>query len=237
MSSRREQKEALRAQREEERRRAEAASRRKRLVGYGAAGALVAAALIALAVVTLAGGDDGGGGGSGEVYPDGGEVPSPQETDLRAAAKAAGCTLKDERAAGSNHVTQPVTYRSNPPHSGDHFAEAAEDGAYDEAPPTENWVHSLEHGRLVVQFKPSLPPDARANLKKQHDDDPFHMMLFPNATRMPFDIAVSAWTRDPEPLGTGHLLGCPRMNDRVYDAIAAFRSRFRDNDIPPENVP
>ncbi len=98
-------------------------------------------------------------------------------------------------------------------------------------------MHSLEHGRLAVQARPSIPAEVRADLKKQVDEDPFHMILLPDSTKMPFEVAVSVWTRDPEPVGTGHLLGCPKANDRVYDAIAAFRTRYRDNDIPPENVP
>ena len=239
MSSRREQKEALKAEREQQQAAAEAATRRKRLVGLGAAGALAAAALIAVAVVALAGGDDGGKAGiEGEVYPpDDVEVPEPRETELGPAAKAAGCTVKDEKAEGNQHVEEPVVYRSNPAHSGDHYLQPADDGTFEEPVATENWVHSLEHGRLVVQFKPTVPGKARAILKKQHDEDPFHMILLPNSTKMPFEVAASAWTRDPQPLGTGHLLGCPKINDRVYDAIAAFRSRYRDNDVPPENVP
>ncbi len=236
MSTRKEQKEALRRERLEKQQRAQAAARRKRIVGLGAAAVLALAAVVALAVVAFSGGDEGGGGGSA-LYPDGGKLPAIQDTELSAAAKAAGCTVTDEQAEGNNHVEGKVTYKANPPHSGDHNIEAVEEQLFEETPPTENWVHSLEHGRLVVQFKKELPPEVRANLKVFYDMDPFHMMVMPNITKMPFELAVTAWTRDPQPLGTGHLLGCPKVNDRTYDALAAFRTRYRDNDIPPENVP
>lgn len=236
MPTRREQKDALKQERFEQQQRAQAAARRKRIVGLVAAVVLGVAAVVALAVVTLSGGDDGDGGGS-ELYPGGGKLPAVQETELSAAAKAAGCTVKDAQAEGNDHVEGKVTYKSNPPHSGDHSIEPVEEQLFEETPSTENWIHSMEHGRLAVQFKKDLPGEVRANLKVFYDKDPFHMMVMPNTTKMPFELAVTAWTRDPQPLGTGHLLGCPKVNDRVYDALAAFRTRYRDNDIPPENVP
>jgi hypothetical protein len=39
-------------------------------------------------------------------------------------------------------------------------------------------------------------------------------------------VAATAWT---------HSLACPRMNDKVFDAIRTFRSRYTDKG--PENVP
>ena len=44
------------------------------------------------------------------------------------------------------------------------------------------------------------------------------MVLFPNR-RMPYEVAVTAW---------GHLLGCKKVNDETFDAIRAFRDRYRD---------
>ena len=238
MPTRKEQKDALRQERLEQQQRAQAGARRKRIVGLGAAAVLAVAAVVAIAVVALSGGDENGGGGGGSaLYPGGGKLPAVQETELSAAAKAAGCTITDEEAEGNDHVEGKVTYKANPPHSGDHNIEPVEEQLFEETPQTENWVHSLEHGRLVIQFKKEIPSEARANLKVFYDMDPFHMMVMPNTTKMPFELAATVWTRDPEPRGTGHLLGCPKINDRVYDALAAFRTRFRDNDIPPENVP
>ena len=50
------------------------------------------------------------------------------------------------------------------------------------------------------------------------------MVLFPNR-RMPYEVAVTAW---------GHLLGCKKVNDKTFDAIRAFRDRYRDQG--PEQV-
>lgn len=234
MASRKEQKARLREEREEREREAAAAARRRRLLGYGAGGALTLAAVVAIAVVALAG---GGGGGAGDGGASGGparpsaasypEVPVPPQrtADLDAAARAAGCTTKGFRSEGRNHVTEPVRYRSNPPHSGPHDPVAAEDGIYDEAPPTEALVHSLEHGRIVVQFRPTVSDEVKGQLKSLHDEDPSHMLLVPNA-RMPYEVAATAWTK---------VLGCPKATPGVFDAIRAFKVRHRDRG--PEYVP
>lgn len=58
--------------------------------------------------------------------------------------------------AGSNHVTQgtPINYSSYPPSSGTHFGDTAtQAGVYREEQPEGAWVHSLEHGYIVVLVK------------------------------------------------------------------------------------
>jgi uncharacterized protein DUF3105 len=236
VSSRKEQKEALRRERQERERQAREAERRKRMVGYGAGGALALAALVVVAVLLLSGGG-AGGDPSADLLPDGGEVPRQQVDELKEAARAAGCELKSERAKGRNHIAtleQRVPYSTNPPTSGNHFVQPADDGVYGEAPQDEELVHSLEHGRVIVWFKPSLPENARANLKALFDSDTYQMIIVPRP-KMPYDVAASAWNRDPEPNGTGRLLGCPRYNERVFDALRTFRDEHRSNG--PEPVP
>ena len=233
MASRKEEKERRRAEREERERAAAAAARRRRLVGYGAGGALALAAVVAIAVVALAGGggEGGGGGSSGgpsgpsaATYPD---VPIPPQrvADLDQAVRAAGCTTKSFRSEGRDHVTEPVRYGSNPPHSGPHHPIPADDGIYDEAPRTEALVHSLEHGRIVVQFRPQVSDEVKGQLKSLYEEDPSHMLLVPNA-RMPYEVAATAWT---------NVLGCRKATPAVFDAIRAFRVRYRDRG--PEYVP
>ena len=236
MASRKEQKEALRREREERERQAREAERRKRMVGYGAGAALALAALVIVAVLLLSGGD-GGGGGSEDVLPDGGEVPSQQATELDEAARAAGCELKSRRVRGREHsadLAERVQYATNPPTGGNHFIEPAEDAAYQEAPQDEQLVHSLEHGRVIVWLKPSLPEDARANLKALYDSDTYQMLIVPRRD-MRFAVASTAWNREPEPDGTGRLLGCRRYNERVFDALRTFRDEHRSNG--PEPIP
>jgi hypothetical protein len=236
MASRKEQKERLRREREEHERQAREAERRRRLVGYGAGAALALAAVVVVAVLLLSGGGEGDQA-SAEVLPDGGEVPRQQMTELEEAARAAGCELKSERAKGREHtasLSERVQYSTNPPTSGNHFVEPAGDAAYGEPPQDEELVHTLEHSRVIVWFKPGLPEDARANLKALYDSDTYQMLIVPRP-KMPYHVAASAWSREPEPEGTGRLLGCKRYNEQVFDALRTFRDEHRSNG--PEPVP
>jgi hypothetical protein len=239
VSHRKQQKEALRREREQRERQAREAQQRKRMVGFGAAGLIVIAAIIVL-VVVAAGGDGGSGGNdeaAAQVLPDGGSVPEQQEFELSAAAEAAGCELRSSRANSRQHTTsldQRVDYGTSPPTSGRHYQEPAPDGAYGEAPQDEQLVHTLEHGRVIIWFKPSLPEEQRADLKALFDEDSYQMVLAPR-TNMPYQVAASAWNRDPVPNGTGRLLTCDRMSPEVFDALRTFRDEHRSNG--PEPVP
>jgi len=240
MASRKEQKEQLRREREEREAQAKAAQRRKQMVGYGAGGLAVAViVIVAVVLLTGGGGSDGGkAGGSSNVLPDGGSVPERKIQDLAPAAKAAGCTLRSFKGKSREHtddIDEKIKYDSNPPTEGKHFAVPAEDGAYDKAPDPKELVHTLEHGRVVIWFKSSLPEDQRANLKALFDEDSYQMVLTPDPTRMTYAVAASAWSREPVPNGTGRLLGCPKMDDKAMDAIQAFRDEYRGNG--PEAVP
>jgi hypothetical protein len=236
VSSRKEQKEALRREREAREAAAREADRRKRMLGYGVGGALAVGVVAVLAVLLLAGGN-GGGGKAAEVFPDGGEVPEQKTESLRAAVRDAGCKLQRTPAKSRDHIadsSERVKYPTNPPDSGRHFQVPADDGLYGKAPTDEQLVHSLEHGRMLIWVKPTLPRSARADLRAFFDDDEYQMIMVPRG-RMPSAVAASAWTADPAPLGTGHLLTCPRYDDGVFDALRTFREEYRGNG--PEPVP
>jgi uncharacterized protein DUF3105 len=227
MASRKEQKERLRAERLEREQQAQAVERRKRLVGYGVSGVLALAAIVAVVVVLASDGGGGGAEAAGGEFPEG-SAPPEQITELQEAVRAADCELEQTRDEGNEHVEEGtrVEYKANPPTSGDHLIVPAEDGAYTEPQPTEALVHSLEHGRILIQYDPSVPDSVKGGLKALYDEDPYHMILSPNDTDMPFEVAATTWTRS---------LGCPEMNPQVFDAIRAFRNEYRDEG--PEFVP
>ena len=238
MSSRKEQKEQLRKERLERQQAQAGAAQRKKLVGYGAAAVLGLAAIVAVVIAITAGGDDGGGGGGAQTpdnaqagaptvsYGDDASIPEAAEFDVRAAARAAGCQLEDPQNEGADHVETDVTYRANPPTSGNHHPVPTEDGAYTTAPKTENSIHSLEHGRINIQFSPDLPQPQIDQLKALFDEDSYHMLLYPNGTDMPYQVAATAWD---------HALLCEEFGPEVFDAIRAFKDQYRDQG--PEFVP
>ena len=239
MASRKDQKAELRREREEREAAAKAAARRRRLIGYAAGAAVVLGALLVAGVLLASGGDNGGNGGdSSEVLPGGGEVPDQKVTDLEEAAEAAGCRLESVRSKSREHtgdLAETVAYDSKPPTSGKHYNTPAEDGEYEEARDVKELVHSLEHGRVVIWFKKTLAADQRANLKALFDEDPYQMIVTPDPTGMTYAVAATAWNADPQPNGTGRLLGCPRFTPGVFDAIRAFKEEHRSNG--PEPVP
>jgi hypothetical protein len=234
MASRKEQKEALRAERERKAAEAASAEQRKRMVGFAAAGLLVLVAVVAIVAVVVAGGGDSKGKTSHSGEARGAEptndfpkasIPKAKSTTLEAAAKAAKCTVKQYPAYGRNHVSGKVDYKTNPPTSGDHFEIPAADGAYNQAPDVEPLVHSLEHGRVIFWFHPNAAPQLQGQLKALFDEDDYHVILAPYSRNLSGEVAASAWTRS---------IVCPTVNDNTWDALRLFRDRYRDQG--PEQV-
>jgi hypothetical protein len=239
MASRKEQKEALRRERLEREQAAAQAAQRKRLIGIVVAAVLVLGIVGALAVVVLAGGDDddggsGGGGGDGAAqvsYPDGGEIPDQKQADLKKAVAAAGCKTEEHQAEGSGqHTEDPVNYQTEPPALGAHNPAAVDDAIYEEAPPAEQVVHGLEHGRIAVWVRPDASEELLGQIKALYDEDPYHVIVVPRS-ELKEPVAVTAW-QAPD---NGRILRCPEPGDQMWDAIRAFKEQYRDK--APEFVP
>ena len=89
-------------------------------------------------------------------------------------------------------------------------------------------MHPLEHGRILIQYKPGTPKATVDKLEAllAESEDGYHMLLFENTTGMTSAVAATAWT---------HSVTCPKMNDKVFDAFRTFRARYIDKG--PEQVP
>ncbi|MGK2956232.1 MAG: DUF3105 domain-containing protein [Solirubrobacterales bacterium] len=199
-------------------------------VGYltGAVMAVLIAGGIYLAV-TAGGGTDPGeahlatpiSGSTNGVQPDEreGDSVATGETGVAEAAGAAGCSLKlGLREEGRTHLTRddPVPeYETVPPTSGDHIGQPLQqaDGAYSETPRPEDVVHSLEHGRVAIQYDPNLPEEDQLALKGLYDTAYSGALLFPNP-EMPYVVAATAWRS---------LLTCSAFKGaETIDAVRAF---------------
>jgi hypothetical protein len=234
MSSRQEEKERRRKEREALEAAARKSSDARKRIGIVAIVVAAVAAIAVIGVVVVGGGDDGGGSGSG---PGGGgetaKAPTQNVDDLDDAVAAAGCKLERHKNEGSSHTTDDVKYGTNPPTSGNHDPNPAEDGLYEPGnpPDVERSVHALEHGRINVQYKPGSPPERIAQLRGMVDEEvkgtkAYKTLFFENQTGMTAAVAATAWTRS---------LTCPQWNDKVFDAIRNFRSDFVDKG--PEFIP
>lgn len=197
--------------------------------------------------IASGGGDGGGGGNGGEDGSDNvnttfgflpedlpvdereGTVPPPIENgDLTGAANVAGCELQlnltDEGNAHFENETKVVERKTTPATSGDHYFNPNEvgtgalaDGAFLETPSENRIVHSLEHGRVAIQYSPDLPEEDQLALKGVFDAQRPGVDLYPNPD-MPYDVAVTAWTQ---------LVGCESFEGTpTLDVIRDFRDQY-----------
>jgi hypothetical protein len=211
----------------------ESAKRNRLILGYSLA-AVAALALAVVVIVVVSGGDSDAAkgdahinlnlevGSTNGVAPDdrAGTPPPPVKVaNLASAAKEAGCELRlrlpDE---GNQHIppgSPTPNYKTRPPTSGAHVEPPYQqaDGAYSETPVEIDYVHSLEHGRLEIQYSPDLAEEDQLALKGLFDTMYGATLLFPN-DNMPYEVAATTWT---------NLIGCPTYEGAAtLDAIRAF---------------
>ncbi|MGA8218779.1 MAG: DUF3105 domain-containing protein [Solirubrobacterales bacterium] len=255
MASRKEEKERLRAQRLAAEHAAQSGGRRRLLAGYVVAGILTVAVIAGLVAVISSGGSSNGAAGSAcnnahiqntgsfkGLTPDcrkgtAESITPTQFGDLAVSSQKAGCQLKENLPdEGNTHVpnSTAVHYGTVPPTSGNHNPVPISDGAYttpvtsDTSKQTNirNEVHAMEHGRIEIHYKPSLPEAQQLALKGVFDADPNGVLLFPDPD-MPYDVAVTAWTNE---------VVCPTYNPVVLDVIRNFRDKYRGNG-PEQQIP
>ncbi len=232
MANRREEERARLREAREEREQDHSSTERTRLmIGYAVAGAIGLAVIAAIVIVIAS---SGGGGPTGlshidtqsgstnGVQPDDRSGPKPppvKVANLKKAAKLAGCVvhlhLPEE---GHTHIppgSPSPHYKTNPPTSGNHVEPPYQqaDGAYSEEPEKIDFVHSLEHGRVEIQYSPELAESDQLVLKGLYETLYAAALLFPNG-EMPYKVAATAWRQ---------MLGCRQYKGAItLDAIRDF---------------
>lgn len=232
MANRREEeRERLREARQERERKQAGSERRRLMIGYGVAGVIGLAVVVGIVLVVVSSAnenDEGnahinqGTGSTNGVQPDqrvGTTPPAPKVADLKEAAKKADCDLRlGLPNEGHTHIppTAPTPeYETNPPTSGNHVEPPYQqaDGAYSEMPKEIDIVHSLEHGRMQIQYSPDLSESEQLELVGLYDSMYGATLLFPN-DEMPYAVAVTTWR---------NLLGCNEYKGAItLDAIRDF---------------
>lgn len=162
---------------------------------YAAAWLVAAAVLVGVLLAVLDTGE-----------PEEVSLPPVHETQLTLAARRAGCELR--RARPGEHL--------NPPVLGGAGALPARPGFYEEPPSVSALLAALREGMVVIQFRELDDSDVDL-LRSFQDSVPDGTIVAPNATGMPFAVAVTAYRR---------LLGCHELSDSSVDAIQLFRGRF-----------
>jgi hypothetical protein len=223
MSSRKEEKERLRREREERERAAAAKAKRSRLLQL-IGGVVVACAIVAGVAFAVS-----SSGGSDEADVD--------TAKLKQAAQASGCVYRSFPEESRDHVTDKLTeadFKTNPPTSGAHNPTPAPDGIYvaGNEPDIANWVHTLEHGRILFQYRPGTDKSTVAALEKLFNEDVkgsgggYHSVLMRNNSKMPFQVAAGAWR---------HYMACREFTPQTIAALRTFRDELVDT--APEKAP
>jgi putative peptide zinc metalloprotease protein len=119
------------------------------------------------------------------------------------------------------HVDQPVTYEQLPPVGGNHAPIWQNCGFYDTPVPSENAVHSMEHGAVWITYSPDLPASQVSTLRRLAYRQPYVLVsLYPD---LPAPVVASAW-------GTQLFLESARDLD-----LEAFIQAYRLGERAPES--
>ena len=152
------------------------------------------------------------------------------KTQTMAALRPAGGLGTPMPDEGNAHVGdgEAITYKNYPPTSGTHYNTPLQAGFYDTTQQEGNFVHSLEHGYIVIYYKPDLPAATKQQLKDAYSKLPLgkygksKAVIVPY-TNMPTPMAIAAWDR------------LMLLNTFNYDEIQAFYQQYVDKG--PEDVP
>jgi hypothetical protein len=100
---------------------------------------------------------------------------------------------------GRQHIdvdAQHPPYNSNPPTSGWHYASPADWGVYAEELAQEQLIHNLEHGGIVIQYKPSsTTPEIVAQLEELKRSEFECKLVVAPYSNMDTSIALTSWRR------------------------------------------
>ena len=108
-----------------------------------------------------------------------------------------GQQIPDE---GRDHVPvgSSIEYRAHPPASGPHYPAPAPTGVYAQGLLTGFWVHSLEHGYIVLAYKPPVSDSLLAEFNRMVTDFPKSKFGNVKLVIVPYDqmlhpFAALAW--------------------------------------------
>jgi uncharacterized protein DUF3105 len=189
----------------EEKRRAEMkrAARRRNLI------TLVLAIVVTGGVVWLILDESGGGDSKGST------------ADYGVSTDEAGCgSVESPELQKADHIevgTDHAPYSSSPPTSGPHYAAPVapiDTGFYTDDIEPEKVVHNLEHGMIVIWYKPDAPQQTIDAVEDAVNEQPDATVAVPWSD-MSDDVALTAW---------GKLQSCANVSKEVVDD---FRVEFQ----------
>ncbi len=136
-----------------------------------------------------------------------------------ATAEEAGCTPVEthEVPEQATHVPEGTTvpYATNPPTSGDHYESPSAPGFYSSPVQAEQLVHNLEHGQIVMWYRPDAPQEVKDKLEQVTKQDSLALIATPFELEGSANFALSGW---------GVSQSCVQVSQPVIDD---FRRQFQ----------
>ena len=124
--------------------------------------------------------------------------------------------------SSQRHVAGTVSYAQTPPVGGDHAPAWQNCGAYADPVPTEQAVHSLEHGAVWITYASNIAVDERAALQRIAADQTYVLASPWKGEPLRAPIVASAW---------GYQLELTTSSDPRLDE---FLRTFRQGSQAPE---
>lgn len=210
MSKKLEEKQARRLAEERRREEERRSARRRNLVTLAVA--IVVGALVVGSIVLQRQQEGGGGGPVGVAKADAGcgQIQRPQDQG------------RDHIQPGAPHDR----YSSTPPTSGPHYGTPASAGFYSSALPPEQVVHNLEHGQIVIWYKPDASQETIDDIEQLVQQEPQATVAVPfEDVQGSATFVLSAW---------GAMQSCVRVSQEVVDD---FRRQFQGKSPEPLTPP
>ena len=117
---------------------------------------------------------------------------------------------------GGGHLSAgeaPPEYNSSPATSGRHSASTVQCGIHSNEVANEFQVHNLEHGTVIIQYRPDLPEDELETLRDYARTKPGHILLAPRAD-LSDPVVLTSWR---------HML---RLESADRDTIDVYYDRY-----------
>ncbi|MDP3963533.1 MAG: DUF3105 domain-containing protein [bacterium] len=126
---------------------------------------------------------------------------------------------------GQEHVTEVSLddYKTVPPTSGPHYAQQTNWGNHVESVPEGYQIHNLEHGGVIIHYKPDLDTSIVDKLKAIGERYNWSKIIVHPYPALDTNIALTAWTK------------LDKFGEYDEERILAFIEAFRNHG--PENVP
>ena len=149
----------------------------------------------------------------------------------------AGCspvqTFKEQvgKSGAALHIAVGDThepYNSNPPTSGPHYAQPAapiDTGFYTSDVEPEKVVHNMEHGQIVIWYRPNVSSDVKHDVERLVEEQPDATVAVPwDDIESKYSLVVTAWA---------HSQSCAKPSS---EAIDEFREQFQGRAGPEAQI-